>query len=159
MSCGDGVVDAGEDCDDANTSNNDGCSSSCAWESNCGNDNPHPAISCGGQGNGNMNGAYSDVDQPVCGQTFAWQDRVYVFEAQSSGSVTATFTSSPDPGDGAIAVMEGSCHNQLCIATSLDSGDYHSVTWDVIAGLTYYIDLELPSQAAQFHALVELQLK
>jgi uncharacterized delta-60 repeat protein len=30
--CGDGVVDAGEQCDDGNTSNGDGCSASCAVE-------------------------------------------------------------------------------------------------------------------------------
>jgi cysteine-rich repeat protein len=27
--CGDGVVDAGEDCDDGNTTNRDGCESNC----------------------------------------------------------------------------------------------------------------------------------
>ena len=37
-SCGDGIVDAGEQCDDGNTANNDGCSSTCQTES--------PAPSC-----------------------------------------------------------------------------------------------------------------
>lgn len=30
--CGDGVIGSGEDCDDGNTNNSDGCSSSCKWE-------------------------------------------------------------------------------------------------------------------------------
>jgi cysteine-rich repeat protein len=34
-SCGDGVVDAGEECDDGNTSNNDGCLTTCE-EASCG---------------------------------------------------------------------------------------------------------------------------
>ena len=35
--CGDGVLDAGEACDDGNTTNGDGCSSTCELESVCGN--------------------------------------------------------------------------------------------------------------------------
>jgi len=35
--CGDGVLDAGESCDDGNTTNGDGCSSTCELESVCGN--------------------------------------------------------------------------------------------------------------------------
>jgi len=33
--CGDGIISAGEECDDDNTSNDDGCDSSCDLE--CGN--------------------------------------------------------------------------------------------------------------------------
>ena len=35
--CGDGVIDAGESCDDGNTLDGDGCSSTCELESVCGN--------------------------------------------------------------------------------------------------------------------------
>jgi CSLREA domain-containing protein len=35
--CGDGTVDAGEECDDGNTSDGDGCSANCTVESGCGN--------------------------------------------------------------------------------------------------------------------------
>ncbi|MDG1037730.1 MAG: DUF4215 domain-containing protein [Polaribacter sp.] len=35
--CGDGVIDAGEVCDDGNTTDGDGCSSTCEFESVCGN--------------------------------------------------------------------------------------------------------------------------
>ena len=34
--CGDGILDAGEACDDGNTTNGDGCSSTCELESLCG---------------------------------------------------------------------------------------------------------------------------
>lgn len=33
--CGNGVREAGEECDDGNTFDNDGCSSSCQWEGSC----------------------------------------------------------------------------------------------------------------------------
>ncbi|MCF7812026.1 DUF4215 domain-containing protein [Candidatus Gracilibacteria bacterium] len=42
--CGDGSIDTGEECDDANTANGDGCSSSCNWESDIFSCNPKPAI-------------------------------------------------------------------------------------------------------------------
>ncbi|MBU1221228.1 DUF4215 domain-containing protein [Myxococcota bacterium] len=35
--CGNGTVDVGEQCDDGNTMNHDGCDSSCRWEPMCGN--------------------------------------------------------------------------------------------------------------------------
>ena len=35
--CGDGVLSIGEECDDGNTNNGDGCSSQCDIESSCGN--------------------------------------------------------------------------------------------------------------------------
>ncbi|MBI5536883.1 MAG: DUF4215 domain-containing protein [Deltaproteobacteria bacterium] len=34
--CGNGIIDGAEQCDDANTSNNDGCDSTCHWEGTCG---------------------------------------------------------------------------------------------------------------------------
>ncbi|MEN9581018.1 MAG: hypothetical protein RJA70_4027 [Pseudomonadota bacterium] len=41
VGCGNSVVDAGEECDDGNTNNADGCTSRCAWtcasDANCGN--------------------------------------------------------------------------------------------------------------------------
>ncbi|MCF7812025.1 DUF4215 domain-containing protein [Candidatus Gracilibacteria bacterium] len=43
-SCGDGTVDPGEACDDNNTSDGDGCSSSCAWETGTYSCNPKPAV-------------------------------------------------------------------------------------------------------------------
>lgn len=44
-SCGDGVVDAGEECDDENTDNNDGCSSQCRDEF-CGDNVVQPGEDC-----------------------------------------------------------------------------------------------------------------
>jgi cysteine-rich repeat protein len=36
VTCGNGTVDPGEDCDDGNTSSGDGCSATCHWETTCG---------------------------------------------------------------------------------------------------------------------------
>ncbi|MBF0107446.1 MAG: DUF4215 domain-containing protein [Deltaproteobacteria bacterium] len=41
--CGDGAVDIGEQCDDGNTKNGDGCTSSCKWESRTYSCSPKPA--------------------------------------------------------------------------------------------------------------------
>ena len=44
--CGDGIVDGGEQCDDGNTQDGDGCSSSCALEQNCGDGVVNPGEEC-----------------------------------------------------------------------------------------------------------------
>ncbi len=44
--CGNGVVDPGEECDDSNTSDNDGCSSLCQLEVGCGNGVVDPGEEC-----------------------------------------------------------------------------------------------------------------
>lgn len=50
--CGDGVLAASEQCDDGNTLNNDGCSSSCSWEiaseNRCNSDLRHELVSTWG---------------------------------------------------------------------------------------------------------------
>src|SRR5690606_5398622 len=102
-------------------------------------------LTCGGSAGGNYSGAYSDVDGPRCGATFQYQDGIFVFSPSVSQTVTASYTSSPEQNDGAIFVLEGSCHTGLCAASSLDVGDRHSVTFDAVAGVTYYLVLELPS--------------
>jgi cysteine-rich repeat protein len=44
--CGDGITEPGEDCDDGNTSNGDGCSSTCDFEINCGDGIKWPGEAC-----------------------------------------------------------------------------------------------------------------
>ena len=45
--CGDGILDSGEECDDSNTSNGDGCDASCQLESGlCGNSTLDPGEDC-----------------------------------------------------------------------------------------------------------------
>jgi hypothetical protein len=107
-------------------------------------------IACGQQVGGNLSGAFGDSDDATCGYTFQWQDNIIEFDAGADATVTATYTSSPDPQDGALLVMAGSCHANLCVATSLDSGDRHSVTFDAVAGLSYYIVFEGPSNQPSF---------
>jgi cysteine-rich repeat protein len=63
--CGNGIVEAGEECDDGNNNNNDGCSNQCtinAANSNCGNGVVDTGEECD-DGNNNNNGS----PPPECG--------------------------------------------------------------------------------------------
>lgn len=46
--------------------------------------------------------------------------------------------------------MKGSCHTKLCVGDSTTTGNSHDLTFDAVAGATYYIDLEAPSQQPNF---------
>jgi len=46
--CGNGVVEPGEQCDDGNRLNGDGCSLQCEWEGSCGNGVQEPPEECDG---------------------------------------------------------------------------------------------------------------
>ncbi len=143
------MVGPNEACDDMNGDPGDGCSASCQWETNCQSDNPHPTISCGQSRSGSFFGAYGDVEN-LCGKPFLYQDQIFVHTASADGTITVSYTASPDRPDMAIFVMEGSCHSKLCVADSTTTGDRHSVTVPVKAGLTYYIDLEAPSNQPDY---------
>ena len=49
--CGDGMVDENEECDDGNTEGGDGCSASCQQEDPCSNTECEPGWTCDGEGN------------------------------------------------------------------------------------------------------------
>jgi hypothetical protein len=70
--------------------------------------------------------------------------------APADGSVTVSYTATPDRPDMAIFVMEGSCYTGNCIGSSLDEGERHDITFAVTQGVTYYIDLEAPSQQPSY---------
>ncbi len=144
VACGNGTTDAGEDCDDANVKGGDGCSSTCKWETSCDDKNGRPTIACGETKSDSIEGNYGDIDD-VCGQSFAYQDQIFVFEAKNSERVTVTYTAMPDQKDMGLFVLAGACHGSLCIADAGTEGDRHDVSFDAVAGTTYYLVLEAPS--------------
>ena len=86
--------------------------------------------------------------QDLCGKPFLYQDQIFVFTAATSASVTVTFTVSTS--DVAIFVMRGSCHSKLCFVDSTLGPNRKSTTFAAEAGVTYYIDLESPSNQPQY---------
>jgi hypothetical protein len=99
--------------------------------------------------NGNFAGNYGDI-QDLCGEVFQYQDQLFEFTAPEDGSVTVSYTASPDQPDMMIFVMEGWCYNGNCIGKSTDDGDRHDYTFPVTQGVMYYIDLEAPSQQPSY---------
>ncbi len=73
--CGDGNVDAGEQCDDGNNANGDGCSSTCQTEVPqpiCGNSVVEAGEACddGNTANGDGCSSTCQIEVPVCGNGF-----------------------------------------------------------------------------------------
>ena len=60
--CGDGTVDAGEDCDDGNVVSGDGCSSTCAFESSCGDGILDPDEQCDDANNWSRDGCSASCE-------------------------------------------------------------------------------------------------
>ena len=63
--CGDGIWDPGEDCDDGNTNNGDGCSAICRTEPGCG---CAVGVGCSCCGNGKLN-LTDNNNQPQKGES------------------------------------------------------------------------------------------
>ena len=136
--------------DDQNLIPGDGCDASCQWETDCAMDNPHPTMSCGEQKSGSFAGLFGDSEN-ACGQSFPWQDQIYVLQWPDDGMVEVTYSvGGADPNDGAIFILAGSCHSELCVASSLDEGDRHHVAFEASSALDYHIVLEAPSQQPSF---------
>jgi cysteine-rich repeat protein len=73
--CGDGNVDAGEQCDDGNNANGDGCSATCQTEVPqpiCGNSVIEAGEACddGNTANGDGCSSTCQIEIPVCGNGF-----------------------------------------------------------------------------------------
>jgi cysteine-rich repeat protein len=66
VSCGDGIVDIGEDCDDDNAVDGDGCDSNCTTTS-CGNAVVTTGEACDDGNDSDMDGCLLDCTHAVCG--------------------------------------------------------------------------------------------
>lgn len=70
--CGDGVTDAGEGCDDANTVNNDGCTNNCALPT-CGDGIVQGNEDCDDRNANNADGCLTTCEFARCGDGFVQQ--------------------------------------------------------------------------------------
>lgn len=58
---------------------------------------------------------------------------------------------------GRVETSRGLVDSHLCIGDSTSDGQRHDLTFDAQAGLTYYIDLEAPSQQPNYTLSVACQ--
>jgi len=107
-SCGDGVIDAGEQCDDGNTTSGDGCSSSCQDEPRCGNGTLDAGEQCddGNTTDGDgCSASCTDEPKPCCGDGV-----IDAGEQCDDGNTTS--------GDGCSSTCQNECGNG-----KLDAGE------------------------------------
>jgi cysteine-rich repeat protein len=67
-SCGDGVVDPGEECDDGNANNHDGCRNTCLLPF-CGDGVVDPGEACDDGNKSNNDGCRNNCSLSSCGDT------------------------------------------------------------------------------------------
>src|SRR5262249_23701270 len=66
--CGNGIIDSGEQCDDGNTTNGDGCENNCTRPS-CGNGIVDQGEECDDHNNVNGDGCEANCRLPYCGNS------------------------------------------------------------------------------------------
>jgi cysteine-rich repeat protein len=99
--CGDGIVDIGEECDDGNTVDGDGCSSTCVLEE-CGNGIIEGVEECDDGNTNNDDSCRSDCTIPVCGDGILDDYPPFNEECDDGNTI---------PGDG--------CENDCTITTAI----------------------------------------
>jgi hypothetical protein len=100
-------------------------------------------ITCSTDLNDTTVGASAELNGYACatGTPQPGAEKVYEFTPQASGSVTANLTGATADLD--LYVLDEACSPDLCIASSNDSGTTGEVvTFDAVAGTTYYIVVE-----------------
>ena len=137
--CGNGDLEPGEQCDDGNTSSNDGCSGSCTLED--GTCNPSFTLTCGATDNWTTEYGDNKIESYGCASALveSGNEYTYSFTAESTGEVTVTMGGLDADLDVFVLLNPfGSCKPGNCIASGVSVGD-ESVTFDALAGETYYI--------------------
>ena len=138
--CGNDHLEPGEQCDDGNSSSNDGCSASCTLEDGtCSGDR---SLSCGDSDNWSTSGLDNKVSHYGCTNlTESGPEYTYQFVADRTGTVTIDVTP-VDPGDDMdvfVLLKQGiSCTPGNCIARGISTGGEH-ITFEALAGQTYFI--------------------
>jgi cysteine-rich repeat protein len=160
--CGNGTVESGEQCDDNNTNNGDGCSSTCQLESGDNNTCSSAAAVCPGSTNGSTASATVD-GSASCGTSSSTPDVWYAYTPNANGTLNVNTCGSNDLG-GADTGMDtvlsihtacpGTTGNELTCnddwnsgglpanaCTGIDSGLARdsAASVAVTAGTTYYI--------------------
>jgi cysteine-rich repeat protein len=133
--CGNGVLEAGEECDDGNLVENDGCSSLCTAEA--GMCVPSQAAHCGDVISASNDGAGSNdrVDLYSC-RTWneSGPEMVYTFSPTTSESITLSLNGMTGGDLDLFLIQAGVCAPDQCVA----SGN-SELTYAVTAGETYFI--------------------
>ncbi len=141
--CGDGVVDAGEACDDGNATNFDSCDNNCT-PPGCGNGIIDPGEACDDANLIDGDGCSSACQDEILDVSGSWQI------TETAGGVTATefVVLTEDQGTGAIQASQGfSC------GTNSTSGEIHNVTNCIMSpalvdGVVQGTTLSLPATGA-----------
>ncbi|MBX3206150.1 MAG: hypothetical protein KF764_13855 [Labilithrix sp.] len=163
-SCGDGVVQRGEDCDDKNTNETDGCDSSCKLAGAT----PQKTVGCpgldvhvwGGTHKPTLAGTTTNSGnrkvKTTCGSSTgstptsgaSSEDRVFKVMAHKTGSMTVAVT---DTSYNAFLYVAETCPSDdvewIACANKVDGVGNETVTLPVDEGKTYYVfvDGALPS--------------
>jgi cysteine-rich repeat protein len=149
--CGDGAVGAGEQCDDTNTMNGDGCSSTCQFELVEMEPNDDGSVSMGGSGTvGNdfsstaANGPYNHSVIIAAAMAVAGDEDVFAFTNPGANAVNVKFDIwNLDFGYGVGAACDTSIDTGLHIRNatgmSLADNDDRDGADDRCSGLTYSI--------------------
>ena len=105
-----------------------------------------------------MSGNFNDVKGTLCGVNGDHQDAQLRFSSATDTVATVSYTLVLDDGwpagNHALYILEGSCHNELCIDAAAVQGLSGSVTFNAEAGLVYIVDVEAPAGSPDYRVTV-----
>jgi cysteine-rich repeat protein len=151
--CGNGAVEAGEQCDDGNMMNGDGCSATCQIENTATETEPNDdgAVSTGGGGTAGNDFSSASANGPFTGSVVisaalspAGDEDVFAFTNTGSTAVMVRFDVWNLAAGYGVGVACGSSidtglHVRDASGTSLASNDDRNGASDLCSGLTYSI--------------------
>jgi cysteine-rich repeat protein len=149
-SCGNDVLDGGEQCDDGNGATGDGCSPSCFLEPPGGANDvcPGAALPLGGAPlhgvvtatTATLVGDYVSLGTATCAKIVGARDAVYSVTAPINGLLTATVDGEFDAAIYARSVcVTSNLVDQIGCVEKVDGGGPETISFPVIAGTTYYL--------------------
>lgn len=140
--CGDGKVDTGEGCDDANKTALDGCGNNCVPDGD-----PTSADACPGQEAHVWPGVTMTIDGSTASYAATYNssgcsgsapERVYAVTSHVSGTMTAKITASWGSGSPLLYVRSAPCASGAELAcVNKNSATPDTLTWPVTSGATY----------------------
>lgn len=137
--CGNGVVEAGEQCDDGNVTNGDGCDENCQIETVDGCDSPTRIPAAGGTFNGTTSGFGVQAGTCPSGGTGLAPDAVFEWTPSASG--TASIDTFGSDYDTVLYIRAADCAAGTELACNDDAAGSRqsAISPTVSAGTTYFI--------------------
>jgi cysteine-rich repeat protein len=147
--CGNGIVEAGEECDDGNREVDDGCTPDCMIERPYTCTNNAGYVACDATWSFDTTGTNYWTGYPCSGIPYGGQEMILYLRPPRSGPVTLTMriSSASSTSDWDLMVLDGDSAPQCgpgiqCVAQGISTSNNETVTFNAVAGKLYLLVID-----------------